>query len=178
MKITQKFQTGFTLIELLVVIAIVGLLASVIMVAMNNARIKARDAKRLADIKQILTALAVYYDKNNAYPGNTDNDYGGWDTGYNGGPTSNDPFIQDLVTDGIMARVPGDPKTSLNSEGYRYYRYPAGDYSCDANRGTYFVLGIYDLEGTSGTHPNSPGWSCPGRNWQGEFEWVTGAFER
>ena len=59
---------AFTLIELLVVIAIIGLLAAVISVSVNNARKKARDAKRLADIKQLQTALDLYYDKNGAFP--------------------------------------------------------------------------------------------------------------
>ncbi|PIW79613.1 MAG: pilus assembly protein, partial [Parcubacteria group bacterium CG_4_8_14_3_um_filter_48_16] len=59
MKILNK--KGFTLIELLVVIAIIGLLSTLAVVALNNARLKARDAKRIADIKQIQTALELYY---------------------------------------------------------------------------------------------------------------------
>ena len=66
-QITSK-RTGFTLLELLVVIAIIGLLASIITVSVNLARIKARDAKRIADFKQIQNALALYYDDNGKYP--------------------------------------------------------------------------------------------------------------
>lgn len=65
MKIKQK---GFTLIELLVVIAIIGLLSSVVLASLNSSRVKARDARRIADLKQISTALEFYYDKNNVYP--------------------------------------------------------------------------------------------------------------
>lgn len=66
--IKNSSTKGFTLIELLVVIAIIGLLASVVMVALNSARLKARDAKRIADKKQIITALNFYYDSNNKWP--------------------------------------------------------------------------------------------------------------
>ncbi len=55
----MKNQKGFTLIELLVVIAIIGLLSTIAVVAMNSARAKARDAKRLSDIKQASTILDV-----------------------------------------------------------------------------------------------------------------------
>lgn len=67
-KLKQKNQKGFTLIELLVVIAIIGLLASVVLLALNSARQKSRDAKRLADVRQIASALELYYDTNNGYP--------------------------------------------------------------------------------------------------------------
>ena len=59
---------GFTLIELLVVIAIIGLLSTLSVVALGSARQKSRNAKRVADIKQIQTALEVYFNDNDSYP--------------------------------------------------------------------------------------------------------------
>ncbi|MBI4457541.1 prepilin-type N-terminal cleavage/methylation domain-containing protein [Candidatus Uhrbacteria bacterium] len=59
---------GFTLIELLVVIAIIGLLSTLAVVALNSARQKSRDSKRVADVKQIQTALELYYADQNGYP--------------------------------------------------------------------------------------------------------------
>jgi len=61
-------KKGFTLIELLVVIAIIGVLSTLAIVALGNARTKARDSKRMSDLKQIATALELYYAENNAYP--------------------------------------------------------------------------------------------------------------
>ena len=49
----MKNNKGFTLIELLVVIAIIGLLSSLAVVSLNGARGKARDAKRINDVKQL-----------------------------------------------------------------------------------------------------------------------------
>ena len=61
-------KKAFTLIELLVVIAIIGILSSVVVASLNSARVKARDARRVADLKQIQVALELYYDANNKYP--------------------------------------------------------------------------------------------------------------
>ena len=66
--IRKSNSRGFTLIELLVVIAIIGLLSSVVLASLNNARKKGRDARRLADIKQLQIALELYYSENSAYP--------------------------------------------------------------------------------------------------------------
>lgn len=60
----KKAKAGFTLIELLVVIAIIGVLASVVLASLNTARRKSRDARRIADIKQIQLALELYFDAN------------------------------------------------------------------------------------------------------------------
>lgn len=59
---------GFTLIELLVVIVIIGILATLATVTLSSARGKARDARRVSDIKQIQTALELYYSDSQTYP--------------------------------------------------------------------------------------------------------------
>ncbi|OIO47761.1 MAG: hypothetical protein AUJ28_00455 [Parcubacteria group bacterium CG1_02_37_51] len=64
----MKNKKGFTLIELLVVIAIIGLLSTLAVVSLNSARSKARDARRTSDIRQIQTALDMYYNDAGAYP--------------------------------------------------------------------------------------------------------------
>lgn len=67
MKHKQK-NAGFTLIELLVVISIIGILSTLAVVSLNNARVKARDAKRVSDIKQVQTALELYVSDSDGYP--------------------------------------------------------------------------------------------------------------
>jgi len=64
----NKKEKGFTLLELLVVIGIIGLLASVIVVNLTGARRRARDTKRIADIRSMQTAAEDYYGKNGKYP--------------------------------------------------------------------------------------------------------------
>lgn len=63
-----NFTKGFTLIELLVVIAIIGLLSSVVLASLNGARVRARDAQRLSDLRQIDNAIQLYIDANGHAP--------------------------------------------------------------------------------------------------------------
>ncbi len=58
-------KKGFTLIELLVVIAIIGLLSTLAVVSLGTARGKARDAKRISDVKAIQTAIEMAKNDNN-----------------------------------------------------------------------------------------------------------------
>jgi len=61
-------QTGFTLIELMVAISIITLLASILLVIVANARVKARDTTRKQTLLQLAKALELYYSDNGSYP--------------------------------------------------------------------------------------------------------------
>jgi type II secretion system protein G len=78
----MKKSKGFTLIELLVVIAIIGLLATIVLVSVSSSRQKAKDARRVSDLRQISLALELYAEDNGRlYPDGGDggagcNDWG------------------------------------------------------------------------------------------------------
>ncbi len=67
---TKWFNRGFTLIELLVVVSIIGMLSSVVLVSVQGARNKAKDAKLILEVKELQKALELYRLDNGKYPGN------------------------------------------------------------------------------------------------------------
>ena len=63
------FQSGFSLLELLVVIAIIGIMVTLSMFALDQARQSSRDARRKSDLHNIQNGLEQYYANCNfAYP--------------------------------------------------------------------------------------------------------------
>ncbi|MFC1700756.1 type II secretion system protein [Patescibacteria group bacterium] len=126
-KINQK---GFTLIELLVVIAIIGILASIVLVSLNSARQKARDVRRVSDMRQIALGLEIYYDDNAGYPGDADavgcNDWAA--------------MVTALETGNQMSGVPVDP---LDVAPNQYF------YEADALRQNYVLRAVLEDLGHS-----------------------------
>jgi prepilin-type N-terminal cleavage/methylation domain-containing protein len=167
----MNMKKGFTLIELLVVISIISLLSSVVLASVATARMKARDAKRLLDMKQVMLALDLYYDANGRYPDSDDvngaDGCGGWDIG-----NQTKSLFTNNVLSSYISVMPRD-LSATGCNGIKYYRYDVS-YGCTV---PFYILGITDMETKTGTYPGSPGFSCPTRNWQGEFEWVTGKSE-
>jgi prepilin-type N-terminal cleavage/methylation domain-containing protein len=141
-------RRGFTLIELLVVIAIIGILATLAVVNFGSARMKARDAKRLSDMRQMSTAILLYYDANGSFP-------------CSGSEFHIDDQTTCLTTALVptyMASLPLDPK--YGNDGVAQW---GNDYSYASNGTTYYRVRTA-LEGSpvkqNSTYPN--GTTCQG----------------
>lgn len=114
---------GFTIIELLVVISIIGLLSSIATFALGNARKQARDNRRIQDLKQIQTALELYYKDNQKYP--RPNSLDGYTTNIGTGAGhclnrdgtkwgNQDDYIEDLEAGKYISNLPLDPRFDVN----------------------------------------------------------------
>lgn len=111
---------AFTLIELLVVIAIIGILATLVIVSLGNSRAKARDSKRLNDLKAMANALELYYANNNQYPASI---------------TPGQPLeANDII---YISKVPNNPTPRTDGDC------PDSDYSYAVNAsGTSYAMGF------------------------------------
>jgi len=100
----QPRNHGFTLIELLVTIVIVGLLVGILLPNMLDMRLRSRDAKRKSELRELKTALQIYYEDNQTYPANTA------DIGSSGGVFTSDGIV-------YMPALPEEFSYSLNADG-------------------------------------------------------------
>jgi prepilin-type N-terminal cleavage/methylation domain-containing protein len=66
---SPRRRAGFTLVELLVVIAIMAMLAAILFPVFNKAREKGRQATCTSNQRQIVTAIIMYADDWETYPG-------------------------------------------------------------------------------------------------------------
>lgn len=104
----RKNLWAFTLIELLVVIAIIGILAAIVLTALGTSRQKARDNRRLADMKGVVAAIELYNDQRGFFPA---------DNNLPNPPDRWNLLVSQLQGQGLLARAPVDP---INNATYRY----------------------------------------------------------
>ena len=118
----KEKERGFTLIELLVVIAIIGVLASMVMTSLSKAKAKARDARRVEDIRQIQNALEMYYAEHGRYPGSY------WSCSGEGEHCGRHHFYWWQLEQALGQKLPVDPinEDKFPTEGGYSYEYLAG----------------------------------------------------
>ena len=121
---TRKIKIfGFTLIELLVAIAIIAILSSVTIIGLSSVRNKAKDVKRLADMREIQIALAAYKSVNNYYP--------------TPGVPGSTNYILGLTPD-FISKLPKDPDADGTINGYTYGTSNNNKNYCFTIRGTVY----------------------------------------
>jgi prepilin-type N-terminal cleavage/methylation domain-containing protein len=102
----QRNTRGFTLIEVLVVTAVIGLLSSVTLANLNEARSRSGDTNRIQSMEQFRDALELYYIDHGTYPKTINPGEGDtYDSGYGG-------FLF------VPAKRVGECWASTDSEGY------------------------------------------------------------
>lgn len=150
-------QKGFTLIELLVVIAIIGLLSTLAIVALNSARTKSRDAKRVSDIKQIQTALELYFADQDSYPVGTSLTLGSAAADVLDSTNGFDSSANGTVYMGLVPSAPVPPA----GNAYTYSSLAArGGAACVAVPCGYYTL-TFVLEDDTGSLKDSDGDNSP-----------------
>lgn len=131
-------RKGFTLIEILIVVAIIGILASIVLVGLGPARRAGQDARRIADLRQIQTALELYHNKNGTYPNFGTPGVPGGPPGTTGSGNASTDFGSLDFNDVGVANIPHDPR--IAGAGTPDYMYESD--------GSSYILGA-QLEGSA-----------------------------
>ena len=108
---TSEYGRGFTLIELIVVIAIIGFIASAIFATLTDARLDARDKRRIEDLGQLERALNLYANDHNSFPRESE--------GANGDTATNETFRALIAP--YLQGIPADPIGIGDGTFYYYY---------------------------------------------------------
>jgi general secretion pathway protein G len=124
---TKEKRAGFTLIELLVVVSLIGVLATLVLANLNAARQRGRDAQRKSDLRNIQTALRLYYNDYNKYPANMASNIAGCGASGTNLCIWGDPFESGIQT--YMSTLPTDPLPNID---YSYAQIDADDYTLTA----------------------------------------------
>lgn len=167
MKFLQNRSRGFTLIELLVVITIIGLLASTVLASLQNARTKARDAKRISEGKSLASALELYRNNNNGlYPCQNNSPLTGNCVAFGAGNNQGVSRMSGsgVLDDSLRTVLKFAPSDTVTPAALQYRVQAAND------RSRYAVI-VY-LENRRPTHPDSP--YCRITNDESTTLWQTG----
>ncbi len=121
---------GFSIAEVIVAVSIIALLASVVIVNVQDGRKKARDAQRVSDLQQLQLAIRAYRDANSSdYPASLSGELVARGSGMG------------ALTVSYLTKALTDPLTGTSGYGYYYDT----SYTCN---GSHVVLIARTMERT------------------------------
>ncbi len=124
-KVRPSREGGFTLIELLIVISIIGILSGFLFVNFAGVRERGRDTQRKSDLRQIKTALRLYYNDYQTYPVTGIPGY--FIRGCGASANQNCVWAQPFTAGSTnYMHLPIDP-VSVNYFTYRYFQIEGGE---------------------------------------------------
>lgn len=148
---------GFTLIELLIVIAVLGILAVIVLIAVNPAEQlrRGRDADRISTVTSLGRAVQAYYTVNGGYPNSVSYNWMGLLLASSGGsgdlklPITN-PDYSPAITEpcngnGARSQNPPNGVTNQFGYGYCYFADPPGGSGVAKTKGMVYVMLESDL---------------------------------
>lgn len=167
------------LLIILLVFAVIGLLVSVALVNMKKVGTeevgteeKTGDAKRMQELKQVQSAIELYYNQTGSYPQGTffsvwDSNYGHTTNYWSGGEFPWSTALYDaLVGNGYLGSLPSDPVNSEGGDGNFLGDGPSTDqgYVYWSDNGQRYLLGT-NLEKGSASPDNWGNYQIKGGSW-------------
>lgn len=161
---TKRSVRGFTIVELLIVIVIIAILATITIVAFNGIQQRARDSSRTSAVEQIQKGLELYRQTHDRYPphispgANIPSGFTGvWGTSYSYSVATDDSWLKNLLSDGVVATAPLDP---VNDNSHYFVYWSSGTTGLGKCTEPFYVLTVVGYESPGGIPANSRQLTC------------------
>ncbi len=170
MKSLRSSKLGFTLIEVIVVVGIIGLLTSIVLFSVSQARAEVRDKKRIIDIEQYQLAFRLYSEQYGSLPVCGSGAYLRGAGIVDAGSTCTDLATMQTFFDEVFGELPTDPLDDASGPSDYVYFYDSDHSACGSGQA---IIAIRQMEDTP---PANDATACGGLGSDGEMNTATNPY--